>query len=462
MTILMRFQFMFPHAFGADWDERSLPPPPTHHLFALTSVTGDRLYGASLCFFESTGPSSGVRRTSRIPDEAIHTSTANTNNNNNNEEENVGADKQQRIDNWAKHDDTDKIQHHAKALCLLSRRPVYTGLLRYLEQLLLLGLHQSRATSDGSSANWFPVEQTLINLLHEVPAPHRGLSVQVAIADAEIVLECPPFSEFPFDMDAEVMTFAFMVLEPKVVVQLYHHLLLEHRLLIVGQDSVLVTSLVESVKALLFPFTWLHVFIPNVPDAVDLNTLLEAPVPFIAGAHVRQLEGVVIPTNVLKLEFVGGRFVLSGGDSGGGEVAKACEDLALPNLPAASQEFIASLTSVRLPDQRAQKKELHQKLWDRRIQLQKSCLLSFRAPAGSEAAANSKPYFLLRPTMLYRKLMKRFIDLAAGLLDGVAACASSGNGSPLAFAKDRYIQLKPASERVSFLVNCISSDRASY
>uniref|UniRef100_K3X217 UDENN domain-containing protein n=1 Tax=Globisporangium ultimum (strain ATCC 200006 / CBS 805.95 / DAOM BR144) TaxID=431595 RepID=K3X217_GLOUD len=281
--------FMFPHAFGVDWNKRGLPPPPIHNLFALTDVNGDHLYGASLCFYET------LQSPDAVGDE--------DNNNNNSSCTSSEAG-------------TVQHQHQAKSICLLSRRPFYTQLLRTLEQLFLLGIQQCRVNHDISKLDqgftcWHGVENTLCNLFHEVPVPFRGLAVQLSVADVEVALERPVMQEFPFDMDAELMIYAFMMVDPKVMAQLYHHVLLEHRILIVGTDSVLVTAIAEAIKCLVFPMTWLHVFIPNVPDSLDLSTLLEAPVPFIAGAHIGQLKHVQIPDNVVKLEFTDGKFPMN-------------------------------------------------------------------------------------------------------------------------------------------------------
>lgn len=417
---------MFPHAFGQDWDQkRGLPPPPMHNLFALTDVSGDHLYGASLCFYE----------TLLLPANNDHDPQED----NNNPNSPTGSG----------------VQYQAKAICLLSKRPFYTQLLRYLEQLFILGTRQAQLTTDVPNSthtlplHWHGVERTLCNLFHEVPVPYRGLAVQITVFETEIVLERPLLTEFPFEMDAELMTYAFMMVEPKSMLQLYHHVLLEHRILVVCADSVLVTAIAEALKCLVFPLTWLHVYIPNIPDSLDLSTLLEAPVPFIAGAHTKQLEGVEIPDNVVKLEFVGGKFLL--GFTMGSEVA-------LPGLPEASQKLATKLGTLRLPDLTAQKREFHEKLWDRRIQLQKVCM-STTSSAHGTASTNgcgtnagsilAKPLFLTRPSALYRKVVKLYLEIMAALLQNYPSFVSN-DGNQAAFDSDRFVERKPLSERVRF------------
>lgn len=405
-------KFMFPHGFGQGWDKRALPPPPVHNLFALTDASGDHLYGASLCFYETLLPPSDAQLNSY-----------------------------DQLDNNTTSSGNGGVRYHAKAICLLGKRPFYTQLLRYLEQLFLLGTQQCRAS--GAGERWFGIEKTLCNIFHEVPVPHRGLAVQLSIADVEIVLERPLLQEFPFEMDAELMTYAFMMVEPRVMVQLYHHVLLEHRILVVCADSVLATAIAEAVKCLVFPLTWLHVYIPNIPDSLDLSTLLEAPVPFIAGAHTRQLDQVEIPSNVVKLEFIASKFVFG---------ATSSSEIALPVLPEVSQRVANKLGTMRLPDFASQQREFHDKLWNRRLQLQKMCMSSAASLIGPGGCSNSplpKALFLARPNALYRKAMKLYLEIMSALLAEYPAFVSNDGNQP-AFDSERFVERKPASERVRY------------
>lgn len=442
-------QFMFPHSFGQDWDKRSLPPPPMHNLFALTDVSGEHRYGASLCFYETLVVSDAPPPSLPLAS-ASHDDVERSSNNESASSATIVPAPTSVLPTAGSA--VHGVQYQAKAICLLSKRPFYTQLLRCLEQLFLLGTRQARANSDATSVRWHGVEKTLCNLFHEVPVPHRGLAVQLTVGDVDIVLERPLLQDFPFEMDAELMTYAFMMVEPKVMLQLYHHVLLEHRILVVCADSVLVTAIAEAIKCLAFPLTWLHVYIPHIPDSLDLSTLLEAPVPFIAGAHTQQLANVTIPPNVVKLVFAAGKFVLG--------ATAATSEIALPALPDASQKLATKLGTLRLPDFTAQKREFHEKLWNRRIQLQKLCMSSTTAhgsasvhsssnsaDAASSSSILAKALFLTRPNALYRKVMKLYLEIMASLLRGYPQFVSS-DGNQTAFESERFIERKPSSERV--------------
>jgi hypothetical protein len=64
-------------------------------------------------------------------------------------------------------------------------------------------------------------------------------------------------------------------------------MLLEQRILIHTIHLGLLTPVCEALCALMFPFTWEHVYIPFLP--VNLIEYLHAPVPYLMGVHTSSL-----------------------------------------------------------------------------------------------------------------------------------------------------------------------------
>ncbi|RHY61979.1 hypothetical protein DYB30_008694 [Aphanomyces astaci] len=229
-------------------------PPAMYNAFVLTTATGASLHGASICISSSVS------------------------------------------------------NNHADAvcltsLCIVSKHPFYTSFLQYLEQLAVLGTCQHRWNTQANqllqqSHHIVPssddshhqptvhfVEQCLTNLLHEVPVPRVG-SAGVLCSIAEVQITLPTLSIAPLDW--EFVEYTFQLVEPENLVALVHHALLEHSILILGTDNLFITAVATTIRLLLAPLQWDHVFIPVVPHGVDIATLLDAPVPFIAGAHASQ------------------------------------------------------------------------------------------------------------------------------------------------------------------------------
>lgn len=79
----------------------------------------------------------------------------------------------------------------------------------------------------------------------------------------------------------------FQCLSLKNVIYVINCLLLEQRVLVHSSHQGLLTPICEALCALLFPFTWEHVFIPFLP--VELIEYLQAPVPYFIGLHTNSL-----------------------------------------------------------------------------------------------------------------------------------------------------------------------------
>ncbi|KAF0705427.1 hypothetical protein AaE_014516 [Aphanomyces astaci] len=222
--------FMFPSR-SAD------APPAMYNAFVLTTATGASLHGASIC---------------------ISSSVSNNH--------------------------TDAVC--LTSLCIVSKHPFYTSFLQYLEQLAVLGTCQHRWNTQANqllqqSHHIVPssddshhqptvhfVEQCLTNLLHEVPVPRVGSAgVLCSIAESDILLQAAP-------LDWEFVEYTFQLVEPENLVALVHHALLEHSILILGTDNLFITAVATTIRLLLAPLQWDHVFIPVVPHGAPPGVLV--------------------------------------------------------------------------------------------------------------------------------------------------------------------------------------------
>ncbi|KAE9029333.1 hypothetical protein PR003_g10907 [Phytophthora rubi] len=79
----------------------------------------------------------------------------------------------------------------------------------------------------------------------------------------------------------------FQCLSLKNVIYIVNCLLLEQRVLVHSNHEGLLTPICEALCALLFPFSWRHVFIPFLP--VKLIEYLQAPVPYFIGIQTSSL-----------------------------------------------------------------------------------------------------------------------------------------------------------------------------
>ena len=234
----------------------------------------------------------------------------------------------------------------AKSICFLSPWPFYSQFISYLRQLLLLEIQD--------------VEKSLLNIFYEVPIPVRGqLRVQFEINDTILTLDRPPIHEMPRYIDTTLLRYTLQVLNGRAIIDLLHFALLEQKILLISREPILLTAVSESIRALLFPFQWLHVYIPIVPEMLDLNYLVQAPVPFIAGISIQQFDAISVPENVVVVN-IDTSTLKPRRSSFGLRLNDGSEVL----LPLASQRVEKSVGKLC---NEANKQDVYKELWENRL-----------------------------------------------------------------------------------------------
>lgn len=178
-----------------------------------------------------------------------------------------------------------------KSICILSR---WMFLNQFREYLTLL---YRRSLTPGD----LPIERYICNLMHEIPVPPRGLyMIRFFVGNSAITLSRPPinnplqFTNFPFMK-------LFMFLDVGNVVSIFEHLIHEHQILLLSKQYSLLTVVSEALRSLLYPFEWQHIYIPLLPQ--PLLDFLNAPVPFLIGtltSYVRDLKD--LPPNLVVVD----------------------------------------------------------------------------------------------------------------------------------------------------------------
>jgi hypothetical protein len=90
-----------------------------------------------------------------------------------------------------------------------------------------------------------------------------------------------PLVDLPHvDISLELL---FRSLDTPTIVKLFSLCLLEAKVLLVSSKYTVLTAVAETMKALLFPLTWAHVYVPILPR-IMLDSL-QCPAPFLIGIH---------------------------------------------------------------------------------------------------------------------------------------------------------------------------------
>lgn len=75
------------------------------------------------------------------------------------------------------------------------------------------------------------------------------------------------------------------------------HVMLEQKIVFVSQYKSILYSFATGLTSFLFPFVWMHVFVPLIPKS--MTTALEAPFPFMIGMEKQFFNPEEIPEDVI-------------------------------------------------------------------------------------------------------------------------------------------------------------------
>jgi len=84
----------------------------------------------------------------------------------------------------------------------------------------------------------------------------------------------------------------YSALQPSNIVRLFSAALLEQSVLVLAADPKHLFDCLETLRAMLFPLTWYHIYLPALPNLAFMMGQLQAPVTYLAGA-CKSFEGVM-------------------------------------------------------------------------------------------------------------------------------------------------------------------------
>lgn len=165
---------------------------------------------------------------------------------------------------------------------------VFSAMGRFLKQLYSLSLSRS----------FFPIEHFIASVVSQIPVPVPGGRPLYVVLDAALIshssrsmqpikFELPPKCFFPpMDLD---FSGPMRCLSLDHILAIFCLLLQEQKIIFICASNALLTDVMETFRALLFPLTWSTCFVTRLPDL--LSGLLQAPGGFMIGLHMPPSQG---------------------------------------------------------------------------------------------------------------------------------------------------------------------------
>ena len=158
-----------------------------------------------------------------------------------------------------------------KAICVLSKFPFYKNCCIFLKQLYRI---------QTASKSLIPLERAICTFVDSLYLQSQEI-VQFIIGEEKLnFYKIANYGEL-WDTKNDYLEVLFRVLSFKQIVTAWQALLLEKKLFLLCSSKATLASVAHALINLLFPFKWIHVLIPILPEKLKL--FIDTPIPLIIG-----------------------------------------------------------------------------------------------------------------------------------------------------------------------------------
>nr|XP_018671970.1 C-myc promoter-binding protein isoform X3 [Ciona intestinalis] len=243
------------------WSSKTRHPLPTFSSFVLTTETSDKVFGAVVSFYES------------YPEEKLT----------DDQKYKLGI-----LRGDGQRSKTPRTIHTNKAICLLSRWPMFSAFRDFLMYLYRMTV--------SPIAHQVPVERHIAHFMHNVPFPtSQRPRVQYQMSPMHTTIITRP-QITPIPLSGASFLALLDDLGPENTLTLLVLALTEHKIVIHSLRPAEITCVAEALITLLFPFKWQCTYVPLCP--LEMGYVMEAPCPFIVGVDSRYFDIYEPPSDV--------------------------------------------------------------------------------------------------------------------------------------------------------------------
>ena len=241
--------FCFPE--GIYFLEKQISPNKFN--FILTDENGERTYCSVLIFWEKLND-----ETRKILEPIF--------------EEEIEKSEEEIKSNIYKNKKKLKEYYAPKALCILSRFPFFSNNIKFLKHLYIIIT---------SSSTIIPLERAICGYVDSLYKHSYDDLIRFNINDDNIDFYFIPNYGKEWDINDHYLETLFRVLSIDIILIAWQGLLLEKKLYLICSSKETLLEVAHALTTLLFPFKWIHTYIPILPE--KLRSFIESPMPLIVG-----------------------------------------------------------------------------------------------------------------------------------------------------------------------------------
>ena len=161
-------------------------------------------------------------------------------------------------------------------ICLISKYPYIKELEYCLDTIYRI------MAQDTDKLN-FQINELIMYLIHSVPIPIKNMKIRFYIPYNNVKMEllCPKVDDVSIMNSTFTQLFDYLSVDNIILV--FRLLLSEKKILFIHDDYTELTNITNSFITLLYPFKWIHTYIPIMSD--QMLKYLETFLPFLNGIH---------------------------------------------------------------------------------------------------------------------------------------------------------------------------------
>lgn len=171
------------------------------------------------------------------------------------------------------YDQPNKTYFCQKAICILSKYPFYYNCLLFLKELYNI--------SEPKSLSKIPLERAICTFVDSLYIQTYDKLLRFNINDKNIDFYRIANYGKLWDTNDRYLETLFRVLSYEQIITAWEGLLLEKKLYLICSSKAVLSHVAYALINLLFPFKWIHVYVPILPEKLKL--FIESPVPLIIG-----------------------------------------------------------------------------------------------------------------------------------------------------------------------------------
>ena len=195
------------------------------------------------------------------------------------------------------YDPPDKKIYYQKAICVLSKYPFNYNCLLFLKEIYNI--------SHPQSSGKIPIERAICTFVDSLYIQSYDKLLRFNINNRNLDFYRIANYGKLWDTNDKYLETLFRLLSYEQIITAWEGLLLEKKLYLICSSKATLSHIAHALINLLFPFKWIHVYVPILPE--KLRLFIESPVPLIIGISFH-IEINELPSDSLILNINKNRF----------------------------------------------------------------------------------------------------------------------------------------------------------